>query len=158
MNNFILFSREFLVSEFTNNLKHDFIVNFGPVPSHCPTPYEVFLVHESMSGQTWKLQTPSSALGSHPRRALAREDFPVPVPPTITIRGSGSTGVKGVEGDWPWTEEKKSRTTVSLGGFIVTAECLWCRFSVYRTTLWPDGESTSKPINNMCPHTARIYL
>jgi len=51
-----------------------------------------------MEEQTWKLQTPCSALGSQPRRAFAREDLPAPVPPTITIRGLGSTGIEGVEG------------------------------------------------------------
>ena len=34
--------------------------------------------------------------GSHPRKALAREDFPDPVAPTITIRGSGSSGTRGL--------------------------------------------------------------
>ena len=36
---------------------------------------------------------PEGALGSQPRKALARELFPDPVGPTMMIRGLGSAGI-----------------------------------------------------------------
>ena len=51
-------------------------------------------VHESNPGQTGNKQDPLPPLGSHPSRALAREDLPEPVGPTITIFGLGSSESK----------------------------------------------------------------
>ena len=48
-----------------------------------------------------------SDLGSQPRRALAREDLPAPVAPTITILGLGSSGTRGL---WPSAEENRAKS------------------------------------------------
>ena len=49
-------------------------VNPSDSPSHSPVPIVVFLVQESIPPQTQNMQP--SSLGSHPRRAFARELLP----------------------------------------------------------------------------------
>ena len=71
-------------------------VKFCPVPSHEPKPNVVFFVQESVPEQTSKRH--SSERGSQPRKAFAKEDFPEPVAPTITILGLGSSGTRRL---WP---------------------------------------------------------
>ena len=100
-----------------------FTVSSRPFPIRWPTACEVLLVQESYSSQTVNSHW-TEEVGSHPRSALAREDFPTPVLPTITIRGSGS--VKAGDG---WIVEledvqkadgnKKSKTATRLS-FMVT--------------------------------------
>ena len=81
-------------------------MKFGPVPSHEPNPYVVCLVQESDPAQTSKRH--SSERGSQPRKAFAREDFPDPVAPTITILGLGSSGARGL---WQNAKGKKAKST-----------------------------------------------
>ena len=71
--------------------------------------------------QTSKLPHPSSALGSQPRRTLAREDLPTPVLPTTTIRWPEIC--KG-RGDWAWTDDSKSNPASSHESLMVTEEDL----------------------------------
>ena len=81
-------------------------VKFCPVPSHEPKPNEVFFVQESVPEQTSKRH--SSERGSQPRKAFAKEDFPDPVAPTITILGLGSSGARGL---WQNAKGKKAKST-----------------------------------------------
>ena len=50
-------------------------------------------------------KTHVALVGSHPSKALASEDLPAPVGPTITIRGLGSS-----EGFWPKARGRRVNT------------------------------------------------
>ena len=62
-------------------------VKFLSPPSHGPTPRVVFLVQEANPPQTPNIHP--SSFGSQPNKAFAKELFPAPVGPTITILGTG---------------------------------------------------------------------
>ena len=55
---------------------------------------------------TGKIQVGS--LGSQPRRAFASELFPVPLGPTSTMRGEGSSGIRGL-----WPKEVEASNSVA---------------------------------------------
>ena len=84
-------------------------VKFCPVPSHEPKPNVVFFVQESVPEQTSKRH--SSERGSQPRKAFAKEDFPDPVAPTITILGLGSSGTRRL---WPNAMGKMVRRKILI--------------------------------------------
>ena len=102
-------------------------MKFGPVPSHEPNPYVVCLVQESDPAQTSKRH--SSERGSQPRKAFAKEDFPDPVAPTITILGLGSSGTRGL---WPNAMGKMVRKKIlieTILGFVkLTQLSLSCSY------------------------------
>ena len=81
-------------------------VKLSPMPNQVPFPIVVSLVQESIPPQTPNMQTPVSALGSQPSKALAKELLPAPVGPTMTILGEGYSS-------WDNTEDMKIVTIIT---------------------------------------------
>ena len=84
------------------------------MPSHGPKPKVVSLVQVSIPEQTSNRQLLDR--GSQPRKALARDDFPAPVLPTMTILGLGRSGIRGLR---PEAKENKTRRRTHVESILI---------------------------------------